>query len=400
MAALLKDNKEAGRHFAYAAFVEDPESANELQRIFRADSLIDTHVGSGGVDAAIAWLQKHGRSPHRLLVDISAAARPLDALDRLADACEPSVEVYALGDRNDVGLFRNLLARGVQDYLIKPLSVELLRRTLMQGGTAVRRSRHGKCVAVMGTRGGVGTTAIATQLARALAQGGTRRRVVYLDLNVYDGGGPAMLGCPAGSALLDVLGNIDRLDPQYLERALADAGDGIHVLAAELDYSEPFAPQEGALGALLATLRLHFHYVIMDVPSRAGALAGEALAHATQVCLVGEPSVHSARTLVRLNRHVTAQTHSPTVVTVLNHPVPATRHRVRDRDFEQAVELSLSLQIPHDPKAPVLAENMAQEMPQSCDFARAVKNLAGLITGGGIAPARQAWWRLMGRASA
>lgn len=399
MAAFLKD-KDSTRHYAFAAFVEDADSANELRQMFRMDSMMDSHVASGGIDAAIAWLQKHGRSPQRLLVDISGTARPLDALDRLADACEPSVEVYAVGDRNDVGLFRNLLARGVQDYLIKPLSVELLRRTVLQSDAPVRRNRHGKCVAVMGTRGGVGTTAVATQLTRALGHGGTRRRVVYVDLNVYDGGGAAMLGSPPGSALLDVLSNTDRLDQQYLERALADVGNGVYVLAAELDYSEAFTPDSGTLTSLLETLGQYYHYVILDLPQRGGAWAAEALANAAQVCLVAEPSVHSARTLARLTRHIEAHTSAPTVLTILNHPQPMSRHRIQNKDFEQTVGVALSLQIPHDPKAPVLAENLAQAMPASSDFAQEVNNLARLITGEGITHGKRAWWRAAAPAKA
>lgn len=400
MATLLKD-KESTRQYAFAAFVEDAHSANELQHVFRVDSLSDSHVASGGIDAAIAWLQKHGRSPQRLLVDISGSDRPLDALDRLADACEPSVEVYALGNRNDVGLFRNLLARGVQDYLVKPLSAELLRRTVLQASGAVRRGRHGKCVAIIGTRGGVGTTAIATQLARALGQGGTRRRVVYLDLNLYDGSGPTMLGCSPGSALLDVLANTDRLDQQYLERALTDVGNGVYALAAELDYAEIFTLAEGALGTLLKALSQYFHYVILDVPQRGGALATEALAHAAQVCLVGEPSVHSARTFARLVRHIGSRPNSPTVLTILNHPQPMSRHRVRDQDFAQAVGLALQVQIPHDPKAPILAENLAQEVVANSDFARGVAHLELLVTGAGSTQGKQrAWWRGLARAGA
>lgn len=399
MAALLKE-KDTTQHYAFAAFVEDAHSAGELQRVLRTDSMIDSHVGSGGVDAAIAWLQKRTRSPHRLLVDISDTARPLDALDRLADACEPSVEVYVVGERNDVGLFRNLLARGVQDYLIKPLSVELLRRTIMQDHATVRRSRHGKCVAVMGTRGGVGATAVATQLVRALGHGGTRRRVVYLDLNVYDGVGATMLGSPSGSALLDVLANTDRLDQQYVERALVDVGHGVYVLAAELDYSETFAPPHGTLTSLLETLSRYFHYVILDLPQRGGPLEAEALVNAAQVCLVAEPSVHSARTMVRLTRHIETHTNAPTVLPILNHPQALSRHRVQPKDFEQAVSMGLSLHIPHDPKTPVLAENLAQEMPANSDFAQAVANLARLITGEGIAHRKRAWWRITAPANA
>lgn len=387
--------KESSRHYAFAAFVKDSASEELLQQVFRADSLSDTYVASGGVDAAVAWLKKRGRSPQRLLVDISGSSRPLDELDRLADACEPSVQVYVAGDRNDVGLFRNLLSRGVQDYIVKPLSTELVRRTLFETAASTRRGRYGSCVAVMGTRGGVGTTSVATHLARDLARGGTRRRVVYVDLNVYDGAGPGTLGRPGGSALLDVLGNIDRLDQQYLERTLADAGDGVYVLAAELEYADEFHPEAAALGQLLDTLCQYFHYVVLDLPQRGGNLAGEALNHASLACLVAEPSVHSARTLTRLARHISSRMAAPTVLTVLNHPQPATRHRVQVKDFAQATDVALQVHIGYDPRGPVLAENLAQQIKSGGEFARGIRALSARVTGESDGKLQLGWWHRM-----
>ncbi|WP_345795720.1 AAA family ATPase [Castellaniella sp. MT123] len=398
--AIVSKDKEISRLYTFAAFVLDESSEEELQRTFRTDTLSDTHVARGGIDEAITWLRKHGRSPQRLLVDISGSSRPLDDLDRLADACEPSVEVYVVGDRNDVGLYRNLLTRGIQDYLVKPLSPELVRRVTEHAAPNRQRGRHGKCVTVLGTRGGVGATTVAAHLARTLAQGGTRRRVVYLDLNVHDGCGAGILGRPGGNALLDVLGNIDRLDQQYLERTLADAGNGLYVLAAELDYSEDFRPGPGVLGKLLDTLCRHFHYVVLDIPQRGGALASEALQYAAMVCLVTDTSVHSARTLTRLTRYIGSRPNPPTVMNLLNHPQPASRHRVQAQDFIKATDLSIQVRIAYDTKAPALAENLAQELSAGSEFAHGVQELANLVTGEGFNQTDQAWWRRLARKTA
>src|SRR5690554_4478386 len=110
--------KDDARNLAFAGFVQDADSEQELSRFLKAATLGNIHVGRGNVDAAIEFLLKIDRTPQRLLVDISGSKSPLDDLDRLADACEPSVQVYVLGDRNDVGLYRNLLQRGVRDYLV------------------------------------------------------------------------------------------------------------------------------------------------------------------------------------------------------------------------------------------------------------------------------------------
>lgn len=391
--AVAKD-KDRARNYSFVAFVKDSASQHELERMFRTDSLTDTHIAIGDVNAAIAWLSKAERSPQKLLVDITDSSRPLDELDLLADACDPSVDVYALGDRNDVGLYRNLLSRGVQDYLVKPLNVELVRRSLAMGGSSsVRRGRHGKCVVVMGTRGGVGTTSVAANLARKLVQGGARRRVVYLDLNVFDGCGASTLGQPGGTAFIDLIGNIDRLDQQYVERALSEAGDGLYVLNAELEYAEVFNPTDGALTTLLNVLGQYFHYVVVDTQGRSGPMVNDALAQAGLVCVVSDASVHSARVLTRLVRYVEGRASPPPVMTILNHVRPATSNQVSDKDFEKATELQMQLHIGFDPKGPALAENLAQGLSDSSQFAHSIETLAKLVTGDSVKNHKKSWWR-------
>lgn len=376
--------REEQRNAMFVAFLNDAASEDEVARFVKTTSLGSSYVGRGGIDAVIDYLIKAVRSPQRLVVDISGVDGPLDELDRLADACEPSVQVYVVGDRNDVGLYRNLLQRGVQDYLVKPLSIELLRRSLGDGAR-VRQSRHGRVVTVSGTRGGVGTTTVAANLARELAKRGGRRRIAYIDLDLYGGTGASLLNLAGGNALVDVLGNVNRLDLQYLERTLATEDSRLFVLAAELDYSDEFFPEPGALTELLDVLGQHFHYIVLDVPHRGGAIANAAYANANLACVLSDRSVYSARTLVRLVRHIESRTHPPTVYTVLNHPQPGTKGSVALKDFSAAIDLPVAVTIPHDPRGPALAENLGEPLPERCEFAKAVHNLAALMTGEGVA---------------
>ena len=70
------------------------------------------------------------RSPHLLLVDISGIDLPLSQIHTLADVCEPGTTVVAIGDHNDVGLYRDLIDAGVSHYIVKPLTRELLTKAL------------------------------------------------------------------------------------------------------------------------------------------------------------------------------------------------------------------------------------------------------------------------------
>lgn len=388
-------DKERGelRMVSFAAFVLDADSKEELTRFLKTSTVTDSRIERGNIDDAIAWLKKMGRSPQRLLVDISGSSGPLDELDRLANACEPSVQVYVVGERNDIGLYRNLLQRGVQDYLVKPLGAELLRRVLEENErNPVRQRRLGKSIAVVGTRGGVGATSVAVHLARQLSSGGAHRRVVYIDLDFYGGNGISMLGLSGGNALVEILGNVSRLDLQYLERTLSTTDNRLYALGAELDYMETYETTEGVLGELLKTLSQHFHYIVLDVPLRGGALSSEAFYHASLACIVAEHSVYSARTLVRLARHIEAHPNPATIYNIVNQPQPLNRNKVNRDDFIKAVDLPVAVQIGYDAQSLSLAENLAEPLSDRGEFAQGIKQLAGILTGEAPGKSKAAWW--------
>ncbi|HEY9460023.1 MAG TPA: pilus assembly protein CpaE, partial [Paralcaligenes sp.] len=111
-------NKEDARNASFVAFVADDASTQEVQQVVAHLGIPNALVARGGIDAAIDHLGHVEKPPQRLVVDISGIDLPLLALGRLADACDPSVQVYVLGDQNDVRLYRTLLQAGVHDYLV------------------------------------------------------------------------------------------------------------------------------------------------------------------------------------------------------------------------------------------------------------------------------------------
>ena len=92
------------------------------------------------------------RSPRILVVDISDVPLPVTEVQRLADVCEPGVSVIVIGTRNEVGLYRDLLQAGVAEYIVKPLTADLVGKALntaMHGANAAPISRKlGKLIAL------------------------------------------------------------------------------------------------------------------------------------------------------------------------------------------------------------------------------------------------------------
>ncbi|HEY2022316.1 AAA family ATPase [Paraburkholderia sp.] len=369
----------------FIAFVSDRKTEQVLKSFVLEQAMPHTHVAIGGVNEAIAYLSKVERSPQFLLIDLHDSVMPLSDLGRLAEVCEPSVQVIALGERNDVGLFRSLLKIGVRDYLVKPLTVELLKRTVnvAEGKVSpVMLARSGKTIAFAGSRGGVGTTTIALNVARHLAED-THRRVVYLDLDLYGGAANSMLALKSNNGLSDVLQNVHRLDPQYVERTLVAKGARLFVLSAELDYGAARPFKNGALGRVLELLCDSFHYVILDVGNISDPLAVDALDFASRVYLIADRSVHATRETIRRLRFIEDRDNNPPTSLLLNNPNAASAGKVEIADFTSAVGRPPLYEIAFEAKALSIAENLG-EAPvdkSSNGFSQSIMRIGHDLTG-------------------
>jgi len=377
--------KAAVRSADFMAFVADRNTEQALKSFVLEQAMPHTHIAIGSIDEAIAYLSKIERSPLFLLVDLHGSAMPLSDLARLSEVCEPSVQVVALGERNDVGLYRSLLKLGVRDYLVKPLTVELLKRTVdvsERKVSPVMLARVGKTIAFAGARGGVGVTTIALNLARHLAEE-THRRVAYVDLDLYGGAANGMLGMQSNNGLIDVLQNVHRLDPQYVERTLLTNGSRLFVLSAELDHGaeKPFKP--GALRRVLELLCDSFHYVILDTGNPVAALAAEAFDHASRVYLVTDRTVHSTRQTIRLLRYIEGRDNNPQTSLLLNSPNAASTGKVQTSDFVSAVGRNVLHEVQFETRALSIAENLGEAPKEKAPngFNHSITRIANDLTG-------------------
>lgn len=380
--------------------VLNDEVSFETARRFVLDAMMPhTVVERGGVDHLIALLDGMERQPRRVVVDISASAMPLSDMARLAETCEPDVAVIAIGDRNDIGLFRDLLRMGVTDYLAKPLSAELLRRSLSQSEAVPapgHRTRTGKIATFVGARGGVGTSTIAANAAWMLAEK-AGRRVALVDLDMHGGQAGLLLNAPARHGLADVLANVSQLDPQYMERTLTQIGGRLFLLSAEVGLEEDFPLDPQAVGALLDALRHHFHYVIVDLPARGGAVARAVVERSDTVNVVADSSVCAARETGRLMALAAGRDGESRLALLLNAPWQPAKGEVRKADFERAVGRRPSYVLPFDPSL-AAAENLGEPAAgRPGAFAAAIEGMVADMMGRGRLARPSPLARLLGR---
>ena len=92
----------------------------------------------------------------------------LDGLDALAEFCDAGTRVIVIGRHNDVMLYRELMRRGVSDYLIAPVGTLDVVRSICGLFSAPDAKPVGRIIAVVGAKGGVGASTIAHNIAWAI----------------------------------------------------------------------------------------------------------------------------------------------------------------------------------------------------------------------------------------
>src|SRR5258707_7470331 len=154
------------------AFCEFPDTGTALERAGTDRRLAKAHliVQMGGIDAAVEHY--HGQvTPNLLIVETKLhGAEALAELDRLAEACDPSTKVVVVGRSNDVELYRELMRRGASEYLVARLSplqlIEVISGLYLDPGAAP----IGRVVAVVGARGGVGSSTLSHNIGWCIAE--------------------------------------------------------------------------------------------------------------------------------------------------------------------------------------------------------------------------------------
>src|SRR3954451_13838984 len=179
----------------------------------------------------------------------------------------------AAGQVNDVRLYRDLVASGIQDYLLKPFSPDQLRDAFANAQMTISGPRMVESgnekpnvmAAVIGVRGGVGASTVATSLAWLMGDKGGRSTAL-LDLDVHFGTGALALDLEPGRGLTDAIENPSRIDGLFIERAMVRANERLSVLSAEAAIHQPLGTDGTAFFALQEEMRNAFESKGLDLP--------------------------------------------------------------------------------------------------------------------------------------
>ncbi|MGH7093383.1 MAG: AAA family ATPase [Stellaceae bacterium] len=359
--------------------LHDQATLDRIQGIARELQLDDELSIEPSLDAALGRIRE-GAQPRVLIIDLSDSTAPIAEISAGRAVGGAELKILALGTVNDVTLFRDLLAAGATDYLVKPPSRESLAAALEKHGTGNGGSAGGlgQVVAFCGSRGGVGTTTTAVACAWLLSEQ-HKERTALVDLDLHFGTVALNLDTDPGSGLCEALEQPSRIDSLFVERAMVKVSETLRVLAAEAVISEPLVVDAGAIDVLLYELRRKFAWVVVDVPRAVTPTQRVVFASASRIVLVCDRTLAGLRDTIRLQTLIRERA-PQTRLMLVEAGATGDRAVVGKSEFEKAVGKSLDASLSLDSKAAGAASSSGQPLPAAAPRSVVTKELQQLVS--------------------
>ena len=378
-----------GNRDAFSAFICDDAALDVLRPVVIEMGWQPEKCNKGGLRNAIQSLSITA-SPNILLVDLSESGDPLSDIHALAEVCEPGTVVIAIGQVNDVRLYRDLLASGIHDYLLKPLSPGQVRDALIDAQAVFSAPRHHDhaaakrhiSTAVIGTRGGVGASTLATSLAW-LFSADEKTSTALLDLDVHFGTGALALDLEPGRGLTDAIENPGRIDGLFIERAMIRANDHLAILSAEAPINSPLLTDGAAFVQLQEEFRQAFEMTVIDLPRNMLINFPHLMNDVNLVLLVTEMTLAGARDAIRMLSWMKSNAPHVQTIVVANKVLPGTAE-ISKADFEASIERKIDFFVPYDAKAAANAAKLGQTFADANRSTRAgssIREIAKAVHG-------------------
>ena len=367
------------------AFCEDQDTAASIEKAAQDRRLSRARVSvqMGGIDAVCAFY-RNTATPNLIIIESLLDRAPVLAeLDRLAELCDPATKVIVIGRLNDVVLYRELLRRGISEYLVAPVGVLQIIESLssLYSDKEARPASH--TIAFVGAKGGAGSSTVCHNTAFAIASS-LEREVVIADFDLPFGTAGLDFNQDPLQGIADALVAPGRLDALKLDRLLSRCSDNLSLFAAPSTLDRTYDLDPASCEMVLDVVRESAPWIALDIPHLWTEWAQDVIMRADHVVITAIPDIANLRNAKNLiDRIKRARPNDRPPLLVLNQAGLPKRPEVTVKDFGDAVTLEPRIVIGFDAQLFGTAANngqMIEEVSSKSKAADAFRKLAGLLT--------------------
>lgn len=240
--------------------IRDENVRHEMNRI------ISSVEGFGIYGAADA-------GPADLLI-LQLGDRPEEEIKQARQAVSSGIakEVFLTSKLMKPEILIEAMRAGVKEFFAQPVNGDEVKRALLnlserlasQKFQKTEGQRQGKIIDVVGSKGGVGTTTVAVNLATNLAEADRDTMVALIDMNLLFGEIPLFLSIESAFDWMEVAKNITRIDSTYLLSVMSRHASGVHILPSPAKVLDEFRVTPKVIEALLVQMKSMFDYIVID----------------------------------------------------------------------------------------------------------------------------------------
>ena len=356
------------------AFCESPGTANAIQAAAEDRRLSKAHVSvhMGGAIAAVAHYQE-SPTPNLIIVESSLPSQQMiGELDKLAETCDPGTKVIIIGHLNDVLLYRELLKRGVSEYIVAPLSPVQMMQSISNLYNDPTTDPVGHVFAFIGAKGGVGSSTICHNAAWVLSEA-LQSNVIISDLDLAFGTTGLDFNQDPVQGIAEALASPERLDEVLLDRLLTKCSERLSIFAAPVVLDRDYDISADACDMVIDVARQNVPYVAVDLPHTWTSWVKRVLLQADEVVLTCAPDLANLRNaknvidLLKSSRKHDAMPHL--VINMANMPK---RPEISVKEFEQNIGLNALAVIDFDAETFGQASNNGQMIQELNPNAKSV----------------------------
>ena len=367
------------------AFCETTATADAVQSAGLDRRLGKAHltIKMGGMETAIETYNSIP-TPNVIILETKAGCDILAGLDQLATVCDAGTRVVVIGNENDVAPYRELVRRGVSDYVIGPVATLDVVRSICGLFSASEAVAVGRIIAVVGAKGGVGASTVAHNVGFSIAHD-LKLDAVVTDLDLAFGTAGLDFNQDPPQGIAEAVFSPDRVDTAFVDRLLAKCTDHLNLLAAPATLDRVYDFGADAFESIFDSLRATVPCVVLDVPHQWTGWTKQTLVGADEVLIVAAPDLANLRNTKNIYDFLkTARPNDRHPRYCLNQVGVPKRPEIKAADFAKALEEEPMTIIPFEPQIFGAAANNGQmiaEISSGHRTAELFRQIAQQLTG-------------------
>jgi len=356
------------------------EMASNDRRMSRAHS----SVTRGGIQAAVDYYAT-APTPNLIIIESQLSGEALIAeLEKLASVCDADTKVMIIGHFNDILIYRKLIASGISEYLVAPISMADIMGNISSIFASNESGVLGRLVAFMGAKGGCGSSTICHNVAWSISST-FRSEVVLADLDLPFGTANINLDQDPTQGIAEAVFSPDRVDDILLDRLLAKCAEHLSLLAAPSTLERTYDFDPTAFSSVLEVAQRGAPCVVIDVPHQWNGWTKQVLAAADEVVITAVPelaNLRNAKNIIDTLTELRPNDVQPRLL--LNQTGMPKRPEISPTDFSNALQIEPIGNIAFDPVLFGTAANngqMVSEVDPKNAAADTFNILAQILTG-------------------